>query len=175
MLPESSYFGVRSSRPQSSGRHRLIVMMQATHLREGDDRAMLRRLQRPSVGTIHSQREICPPAMVVVNVAGQQAPALGLTQHDDATQALPPDAPDYRLHIGMVLGTPRSGQHLVDTLARDTPLKLLVVHSISISEEVLRGRLPGKRLDQLLRRPPGRRTLGHGAGNDRSPRVRNDH
>jgi hypothetical protein len=50
---------------------------------------------------------------------------------------------------------------LVDAQVRGTPLKACAIHGIAIAEQILRRSLPGKGLDELLRRPLGRWMLGH--------------
>ena len=69
-------------------------MMESTHFRGCDDRSLLRRLHRSGVRAIHGQRQMRAPPMVVVKVAGQEVPEVGLAEDNHMVQTLPPDAPD---------------------------------------------------------------------------------
>ena len=87
--PENAYPAFqRSSRPQRSCSHPLVVVMQSTHVRESDHRALPRRLHRSSVRAVHGQGEMRPPAMVILEVVGEQTPQMALTQHNDLIQTL---------------------------------------------------------------------------------------
>jgi hypothetical protein len=87
--PENAYRAFqRRSRPQRSCSQPLVVVMQSTHFRESDHRALLRRLHRSGVRAIHAQREMRPPAMVILEVARKQAPQMALTHHNDLIQTL---------------------------------------------------------------------------------------
>ena len=63
---------------------------------------------------------------------------------------------------------------MVDAQARGTPLKARTIHGITVPEQVLRGRVPRKGLDELLRRPLGGRMLGRVEVDHLPSRVRED-
>jgi len=63
---------------------------------------------------------------------------------------------------------------LLHPQARHAPLKARTIRGIAISEEVLRGRIPRKGLDELLGRPLGGRVCGHVEMNHFPPCVRKD-
>ena len=134
---------LRSSRPRGSCRHPLIVVMESTHFRESDDRSLFRRLCRAGVRAIHGERQMRPPAMVVVRIAGQEAPEVALAENHHLIQALPPDAPDHPLGIGILPRTPRRGQDLIDAQVRHVALKPRAIHGIAIAKQVLGRGLPG--------------------------------
>ena len=56
-------FSIRRNIPSISCRHPLIMMMESTHFREGDDRALTGDLHRSPYWTIHGQRQMRPPPM----------------------------------------------------------------------------------------------------------------
>ena len=64
-------------------------MMESTHVRESDDRSPRRRLYRAGVRALHGQRQVRPPMVVVVKIAGQEAPQVGLAEDHHVIQALP--------------------------------------------------------------------------------------
>jgi hypothetical protein len=92
---QSMHFG-ETSHPRTSRSHPLVVMMQSAHFREGDHRALFRRRHRAGVRAVHGQRQMRAPAMVMLEIAGQEAPEVALAQHDPPIQTLPPVLPIRR-------------------------------------------------------------------------------
>jgi hypothetical protein len=64
--------------PMSSRGPRLIVVMQPTDLWDFHDRPKLRPLARPRHRTIHLQRPVCAPVMIIGEVFGQEPPQMAL-------------------------------------------------------------------------------------------------
>ena len=64
-------------------------MVQASGLRDGDDLAEFRSMDRAAFWGILRQPEVGPRAVVVTGVAGSDSAELLLAQHDDVIQALP--------------------------------------------------------------------------------------
>ncbi len=157
---------------RTSGCQPLVMMMESTHFRECDCGSLLGRLHRSGVGAIHGQRQMRPPPMVVVEVAGQEAPEVALAEDHHMVQALPPDAADHPLGIRILPGAPRGSQDLVDAQARDAPLKSLAIHGIAVAEQVRGRRIPGKGLEELLCCPLPCRMLSHIELEDSPPLVR---
>ena len=58
----------------------LIMVMQSTQLWDFLDRANLRPLDRPRHRTIHLQRPVCAPVMIIGEVFGQEPPQMALVQ-----------------------------------------------------------------------------------------------
>jgi len=44
-------------------------VMQSTHVRESDDRTLLKRLHRTGVRALHGQRQVRTPVMVIKNIS----------------------------------------------------------------------------------------------------------
>jgi hypothetical protein len=74
-------------------------------------------------------------------------------QYDDMVQTISPDAADQAFHKRILPRTSRCGEHLFDTRAFYLPLEPGSIDAISISQELLRCRIPRKRLYGLLPRP----------------------
>ena len=91
--------------------------------------------------------------MIVAEIASQYPFQVTFIQHDDMIQAIPPNATDHAFHKRILPRAAWRGEYLFDTQALDTPLKLASINSVSIPQEVLRSRIPGKRLNDLLPGP----------------------
>jgi hypothetical protein len=81
-------------------------MVQFPHFRERDDRPVVKQLHRSGMRRVHGQRQMRPPAMVILEVAGEDASEMVVTEDDQFIQARPPVAPDYALRKGMGPGGP---------------------------------------------------------------------
>jgi hypothetical protein len=57
-----------------------------------------------------------------VEVAGKHTPEVAFAENHHLIQALPPDAPDHPLGIGILPRTPRRGQDLIDAQVRHAAL-----------------------------------------------------
>ena len=80
----------------------LIAVMQPTHFCDFPDRANLRPLDWPRQRTIHVQRPVCAPVMIIEEVLSQQSPQMALVQDDHVIQALAADTADESLHVGIL-------------------------------------------------------------------------
>jgi hypothetical protein len=112
--------------------------------------------------------------MVIAKVSGEQTPEVVLAEDHDVVQTLSPDAPDEPLRVGILPGTPGGREHLRHAQAGDAPLKDVAIHRIAVPEEIPGRRVPGKGLDQLLRRPLRGRMVGHIEVHNPTPMVRQD-
>ena len=111
----------------------------ATHpLLDFPDRSNLRLLDRPQQWTIHVQRSVCAPVMIIAEVFGQESPHMSLVQNDHVIQAFAANTPDQPLHIGVLPGTPRGNQHFIDAHTPDTLLKACPVDAVAITQEIPR-------------------------------------
>lgn len=72
--------------------------------------------------------------MVVVEVAGEHTPEVGVTHHDDVIEALPPDAAVASFRRGSLPGTPRDRGHVLQAQARHASPKRGARHGIAITE-----------------------------------------
>src|SRR6266576_5819102 len=95
----------------SSRRSPLIVVMQPTYLWDFPDRAIPWLLNWPRQRTIHVQRPVCAPAMIILEVLGHEPPEMPLVQDDHVVQAFAADAPDQPFDVGVLPRTPWGNQH----------------------------------------------------------------
>ncbi len=78
---------------------------------------------------------------------------MAFTQHDHRVQTIAPDAAYQPFRERILPRTARCGDDLFGTQTMDAASKLCSVDAIAITEQITRGLIPGKRLDDLLRRP----------------------
>jgi hypothetical protein len=82
------------------------MMMQPTSLGDFPDWANLWLLDRLRHGTIHGQRPVCAPVMVIADVCRQEPLQMSLMQDHHVIQALATDAPDEPLDRRVLPRTP---------------------------------------------------------------------
>src|SRR5882724_3357982 len=82
------------------------MVMQPSHFRDGNHRLRSRWLDRARLWTIHGQRKMGSPAMVIGKVAGQDALEMPRMEDDPMVQTLSADTPNQPLHKGILPRTP---------------------------------------------------------------------
>ena len=81
------------------GRLTLVMMLNSTDVGELDDFTDLGRLHGARIGTVHLQRAVNSPPMVVVEVACKDSLEVALVQDNDMVKALAADGADEPLDI----------------------------------------------------------------------------
>jgi hypothetical protein len=100
-------------RPRDAGlcRSSYVSMMQATDFWDLHDLVHLRRLDGPSVGRILLERKVRSCAVVVREVADQDAVQVPFAQNENMIQALAPRRADEPFREGVLPGSRLSGFH----------------------------------------------------------------
>jgi hypothetical protein len=147
--------GVGLSRPSD------VAVMQAANLGDRDDRAELRRFDRPSIGCVLIEREMSAGLVVVGEVRGQDTAQVPLAGNDDMVQTLAPDRADEPLHERVLPRAVRRRENLLDSHALHAMPKSLTVDAVTVAEEVGRRGLVREGVDDLLRGPDGGGVLGN--------------
>ena len=98
--------------------------------------------------------------MIVVDIRLQDAAQMPLVKDDDIVEDLTSDTPDAALTIGILPRRSWRNFHLFDAHVADSRLPIRAVDGVPIPQEVTRGTIPGKGLDDLLGRPLGRGMCG---------------
>jgi hypothetical protein len=98
-----------------SHRSPLIVTMHPTRSRDLPDESNLRPLYRPRHRTIHGQRPVRAPVMVILEVTGEEPPQTLPVQDHHVVQALATGTPDEPLHVGVLPGTSGGDPHVFDS------------------------------------------------------------
>ena len=127
---------------------------------EPGQRDHLRIIGRPWLngttgGSLLAQIVVGPVVMVVGEVFLEDASQMAFVQDDHVVQALPSDGSDEALDVGRLPGTSEGDQKLFNAHVVDAVLEDIAIDSVSVSEQVFRRGVPGKRLDDLLSRPLG--------------------
>jgi hypothetical protein len=84
----SGRFDPRVATIMTSGREAFVAMVQAAHLGERDDLALVRTLYWSRFRGIFVQPQVGPTAMIVREVGFEQAVQVNLIEHGDVVQAL---------------------------------------------------------------------------------------
>src|SRR5438128_2375781 len=100
---------------------------------------------------------MCSRCMIVGKVTREHAPQVSVADDDDVIQTLAPYRADQSLHIGILPGTRGTRDDFGDAHAGDTSPADVTVGGIAVSQEPLWRGVFRKRVDDLLRRPFGRR------------------
>ena len=82
----------------ASGGPPLVVMVEPTDFGDLDNLARFGWLHSPRPRAVHVQREVCPPVVVVAEVAAEDPPKVFLAEDDDVVQAVASDATDDPLY-----------------------------------------------------------------------------
>src|SRR5215813_1091766 len=138
----------------------LIMVMQSTHLWDFPDRAVLRPLDRPRHRTIHVQRPVCAPIMIIVEVFGQEPAQMSLVQDDHVVQAVAANAPDQPFDIRILPRTAGGDDDLFDPHMPYPLPKGPAIDLVPIAQQIPRGLVPREGINDLLRRPRCRGMLG---------------
>jgi hypothetical protein len=99
-----------------------VSMMQATHFADGHDLAQLRRLDRPLIRGILGEGKVGSGAVVIREIARQDATQVALAQDDDVVEAVAPDRSDQAFGEGILPRAPGSREDFSDL----HPLGLLI-------------------------------------------------
>ena len=128
-------------------------MMQPTHVWNFPDQSKLRPLNRPRYRTIHIQRLVRAPIMVILEVLGQEPPEMSFMQDNHVVQAFAVDTSDQPFDIGVLPRTPRGDHDLFDPHVPHPQPKSGAVDAVPIAQEIPRGFVPREGIDDLLGGP----------------------
>src|SRR5918992_4468000 len=127
-----------------------VVVMKPTDFRHRHHPATCRKRDRARLWTIHGQRQMGSPAMVIGKVAGQDALEMPLMEDDHMVQTLAANTPNQPLNKGVLPWTPWGDQDFFDPQVPHALLKGRSIYVITIAQQVSRDVAPRKRLQHLL-------------------------
>src|ERR1700674_2186595 len=78
---------------------------------------------------------------------------MAFAEYDDAVEAVAADTADQALNVGILPRTPRGTEDLLDAHALHAAVKHGPINRVPVPQQVLRGAIPRKGLDDLLSRP----------------------
>jgi hypothetical protein len=128
----------------------LVMMMQPTHVWDFRDRSNLRLLDQPRHRTIHLQRPVHAPVMIIAKVFGQEPPQMAPVQDNHVVQAFAADTPDQAFDVRILPGTPRGDEDLFDPHVPHPLPKGGPVDTITVAQEIPRSLVPREGVDHLL-------------------------
>jgi hypothetical protein len=127
-----------------------VAVMQATNFGNRDDGAELRRLDRPSVGSILVERQVSASLVIVGEVRGEETSKVPLAEDDDVVEALAPDRPDESLGEGILPWAVRGREKFTDPHTRHTLPEVDTVDCVAVAEEVNRCGIVREGIHDLL-------------------------
>jgi hypothetical protein len=135
----------------------LVMVLQAPHLGPRHHSACARSMDRARLRTIHRQRPMRPPPVILGNVARQEPLSMALVQNEHVVQAVAADAPDQPLDVGGLPRTPRSHQDFFKAPVWPPLPKRGAIDAVPIAPQIPWGLVPRKRAHHLRRGPLRRR------------------
>src|SRR5262245_28266435 len=150
------------------------MVMQPTHFWNLSDRANLRPLDWSWHRTIHVQRPMRTPVMIVMEVFGQEPPQMALVQDDHMVQAVAANTPNKPLDIRILPRTPGGDHNLLNPHMLDPLPKGCPVDPVLIAQEIPRGLVPWEGINDLLGGPRRRGMCRDVAVDDTTPMVGQD-
>src|SRR2546426_8674508 len=130
-----------------------VAMMQATDFGNLHDPARGGELDGPGVRRILVERKMSASAVIVLEVAGQDAAEVAFAENENVIQTLAPDRTDEALGERILPGAVRRGKDFIDTHALDPVPKLLAVDLVTIAQKIGGRGVVWKGLDDLLGGP----------------------
>ena len=140
--------------------------MEPTDFRYRDHSAPGSREDGARFRTIHRERHMRLPPVIIGKVASQDARQMVLVEDHHMIQALPADTPDQSLDIRVLPWTPWGDDNVLHTHVPDALPKGCPGDAIAVTPQIPGCLAPWKRLDHLLRGPLCRRVLGDGEMHD---------
>ena len=101
-------------------------------------------LNRPEVGCVLVEREMCTCLMVICEVASQDVAEVSLAENENVIQTLAPDRSDQALGEGILPRAVRCREDFVNPHALHSVAKLLAKHLVTIAQEIGRVDSSGK-------------------------------
>ena len=132
-----------------------VAMMQSTDFGNPHDPAQRGRLDGPSVWRILLEREVSSCAVIVGEVAGQDAPQVPFAEDENVIQRLAPDRADEPLGEGILPGAARGREDLLDPHALHSVPEGTAVDVVAIAQEIGRSGIVREGVYDLLGGPVG--------------------
>ena len=148
--------------------------MQAAEDRLACDGANFWSLNRPRFRRVLLKPKMCPRFMIIGQVLIQYPPKMVLTQNDHMVETLPPDRPDDPFTVSVLPWRPGSGDDLFNVQDTECVNNLRTKGAIPIPDQIPRGGIEGKGLDQLQACPVGSGIACDVEVDDASPVERKD-
>src|SRR6266849_1054063 len=134
-----------------SGGETFVAMMQAADFRDSDHLSDLAWHNRAGVGAILAERKMRASSLVIVDVGGQRAAQMALTEDHDMIQALAANRTYDALDVGVLPGRTWRGSDFHDPHRLDPVAELRAVRRVAIAKQVARSSVPRECFSYLAR------------------------
>src|SRR5215831_10473592 len=161
------YTALSSSRGQP-----LIMVMKPPHFRPRDYPPGFRWLDSSGVWAIHLKGKMGAKSVIVSDICREHPLEMPVVEDNDMIEYVATDTSNEPLAVGILPGTARGNFDFFDAHVLDVLLKMLTVDRVAVSQQVTWGRIPGKRLNDLLDGPLRRWMFGDVEMDDASALVR---
>src|SRR6267143_1269260 len=138
-----------------------VAMMQATDFGNLHDPARVGELDGPGVGRILVERKMSASAVIVLEVAGQDAAEVSFAENEHVIQTLAPDRADEARGERILPGAVGRREDFGDPQALHAVPKLLAVDLVAVAQEIGRCGVVRESVHDLLGGPVGGGVLGH--------------
>jgi len=138
----------------------LVMVMKPSDFGPRDPLSVAGRLDRPRLWTVHRQRSMGSPGMVIGKAARQEALHMLRMPDNHLSQTRPPDTAHAPVHRGMLPWTLGSGPPFRDAQVLDPLAQGRTRDAGAIAEQRPGCLVPRKGFDHLWRGPRGCRMLG---------------
>ncbi len=128
-------------------------MMKAADLRNWNDVASLRRLNRAGCRRISIKRKVRAGLVIICEVIRQDVHEMGLIEHDHVVETFSPDRADQPFNIRRLPRGAEGRADLLDAHTLDSLRELCTVDQIAITNEIFGRLIPRGRLSNLLGGP----------------------
>ena len=141
-------------------------MMQSTDLWYRYDVALVSSLNWSGFRAVHLKGQVRSGPIVVRDVSGKNSSQMVFAEYDDVVQTLSPYTAVESFRIRILPGTMRRREDFFDAHVLDPPSEPVPIYLVSIPEQILRRRVPGKCFHDLLCCPCRGRVFRHSAMKD---------
>ena len=126
-------------------------MVQAAEMRQPTQHSMA--MHGSTQRGILIQGQVRTKPVVILGIVAQQSARMALVDDDQLIQAIPSDRSDQALDVGVLPRRPRCRWSIPDPHGVQPVLEDLAKGPITVSNEMARRPVPGKRLGDLMRQP----------------------
>jgi hypothetical protein len=149
----------RAALESGSSGETFVAMVKTADLRNRNHLAAVWQLNGTSIRAVFVERQMCPRAVIVIDVRRQDAAQMALVDHEYVIQALATNRADDALDVGILPGRSWRRNDLRDPHRLSALAKALTIRSIAIAQQVAWRGVPRKRFGDLARKPTCSRML----------------
>lgn len=120
--------------PRQLGCTTLVVMVESTDVGKLDNLTEFLRLDGSRIRTVHRQRAVNPPPVVVVEIVCKDSLEVALVEDNHVVKALAAVGADKAFHIRILPGGSGGCQYFFDAEAAYSVAELVTVNAIAVPQ-----------------------------------------